>query len=147
MDVRFWSKVDRRGAGECWPWTAKRNRDGYGQFAVPRPGHRYMRTVLAHRHAWELAHGPIADGLCVLHRCDTPACVNPAHLFLGTQADNVADCAAKGRRAINRTGKLTDCQRAAIVRIYRAGMASQGQLGRLYGVSQPAISQLVRSAR
>ncbi len=146
MDARFWAKVAVGAAEDCWPWQAKRNRDGYGQFGVPRPGHRHMRSVLAHRQAWELAHGPIPEGLCVLHRCDNPACVNPAHLFLGTQRDNVADCAAKGRRAINRTGKLTDCQRAAIVRIYRAGMATQGQLGRLYGVSQPAVSALVRRA-
>lgn len=90
---RFWARVDCSGA--CWPWTGSLTRDGYGHFA---PGGPYgRRLVLAHRFGWELTHGPIPPELRVLHTCDNPPCVNPAHLWLGTQRDNMRDAAAKGR--------------------------------------------------
>lgn len=91
---RFWPKVDVRGHEECWEWTASRKERGYGVFS--RPGHN-NGALKAHRVSWELANGPIPDGLCVLHRCDNPPCVNPAHLFLGTIADNNRDMSLKGR--------------------------------------------------
>lgn len=81
-------------AAECWPWNGARDPYGYGQFW----DHYQRRVIQAPRVAWELARGPIPDGMKVLHTCDTPPCVNPAHLFLGTDADNVRDAIAKGRR-------------------------------------------------
>ena len=76
----------------CIEWPGRLQTGGYGQ--VKRGG----RHVLVHRLEWALANGPIPTGLCVLHRCDNPRCYNLAHLFLGTQGDNVRDCIAKGRR-------------------------------------------------
>lgn len=70
------------------------NKDGYGNTIMPRPARKNM---YAHRRSWEMVNGPIPEGMHCLHRCDTPACVNPAHLFLGTQADNMQDKSRKGR--------------------------------------------------
>ena len=83
----------KRGDG-CWEWHGYRNAKGYG-FA--RPGGRGAKGVLAHRLSWELHGGAIPDGMFVLHKCDNPPCVNPAHLFLGTNADNTRDRVAKQR--------------------------------------------------
>lgn len=93
---RFDSNVDRSaGADACWPWLASRNRAGYGLFSVGKRATRDRSN--AHRVAWVFANGPIPVGMWVLHKCDNPPCVNPAHLFLGTHEDNYADRHAKGR--------------------------------------------------
>lgn len=88
-DVRFWKHV--RKTESCWIWTGG-TITGYGQFHPTD-----TRVMKAHRFSWELHYGPIPAGLWVLHRCDTPPCVRPDHLFLGTHADNMADARAKGR--------------------------------------------------
>jgi hypothetical protein len=90
---RFWAKVDRSAADECWPWMAARFDNNYGAFW------RDGRQQRASRVAWELEHGPIPPGMLVCHRCDNPPCVRPDHLFLGTDTDNKRDMAEKGRAA------------------------------------------------
>lgn len=104
----FWEKVTKTES--CWYWTGYcHRRSGYGHVRV---GSRMVHT---HRVIWEFTHGPIPAGLCVLHTCDAPPCVNPAHLFLGTQLDNIADRDEKGRGGAahgeaHGRSKLTDTQ-------------------------------------
>ena len=141
--ARFEAKYTR-GPG-CWLWTGAL-RNGYGQFWLRR------RMPRAHRLSYRYHVGPIPDGLCVLHNCpggDNPACVNPAHLWLGTQADNMRDMAAKGRssRAPTMFGeehvdaKLTTND----VRAIRRGLAAgtyQRELAATYGVSESSVSRI-----
>lgn len=86
------SHVSPEPMSGCWLWTGASRDDRYGRFGVDAKTHRY-----AHRFSWELAHGTIPDGMLVCHKCDTPSCVNPSHLFLGTHSDNGKDMSRKGR--------------------------------------------------
>jgi Pectobacterium phage endonuclease len=131
--VRFWPKVAKGpGADDCWIWTASKVKDGYGGFRQGKLAGR-----LAHRISYITANGPIPAGLHVLHRCDTPACVNPAHLFLGTHQDNVADKLAKGRQARGTTSgraKLSDDQVREIRALRELGHTYES-IARLFGIT------------
>jgi hypothetical protein len=140
---RFWKRVDK--SGDCWLWTGGKHDFGYGIFS---PG-RYTR-IYAHRFSYELHYGPVPDGLYVLHRCDNPPCVNPAHLWLGTHLDNTADRHRKGRsRGHDLIGedhpraKLTAAQVHDIRERYASGQASGVQLAREFGVRPTNISRIV----
>lgn len=144
LEVRLWRRVTRGETDTCWEWTGYRNPKGYGHIQTASP-RRVMR--LAHRVAWELTHGPIPDGLSVLHRCDNPPCCNPRHLFLGTVQDNNADMRAKGRQA--RGGgvpqaKLTPEKAREIEARYLRGGVLQKELAAEYGVHQMTVSRIVR---
>lgn len=99
--AQFWEKVDRTSG--CWLWAAGKNNQGYGVCFLDG------RRTYVHRLSWELHRGPIPSGLYVCHTCDTPLCLNPDHLFLGTQRDNMADASAKGRTR-NQCMGVTHCK-------------------------------------
>jgi hypothetical protein len=137
---RFWSKVDHSsGPDACWPWTGCCSEKGYGQIGA---GGSARTALRAHRVAWELAAGePVPDGLCVLHNCDNPPCVNPDHLWLGTNDDNVRDRNEKGRRARGESLSHTKLNPEAVKVIrFMRGRASCLLLGRLHAVHHTSIS-------
>lgn len=137
----FWSRVDQSGGPDaCWPWTGPLGSKGYGQ-ATPAGIDQH-----AHRAAWILANGAIAQDLCVCHRCDNRQCCNPTHLFLGTFADNNRDMLAKGRQVYGASHGQTKLTAADVLEIRTSAAAgiSQRELARKYGVCQTNIGSIVR---
>lgn len=137
---RFFSKVQKTES--CWLWTRYKTQDGYGLLRAETKLH------YAHRFSYEIHHGPIPSDLHVLHKCDNPACVNPAHLFLGTHSDNMADMVSKGRKKGKRGGsntsaKLTRVQVLEIRARYPQGGTSYRKLAKEYGVTNGAIENVV----
>lgn len=149
--THFWERVDKSGGPDaCWPWLASTN-NGYGQARLP--GHGRYRLIHASRAAYILSFGAISDDLCVCHRCDNRICCNPAHLFLGTLADNNADMRQKGHSSggslpgiRNPTHKLSDEAILDIRARYAAG-EYQINIAAAYGVHQTLISAIVRRVR
>lgn len=90
--IRFWQKVKK--TDNCWIWTSSKTNSGYGLFSRGLYG---TKKVYAHRLSWEIHNGSLPGKLFVCHKCDNPPCINPEHLFLGTNSDNIRDCFAKGR--------------------------------------------------
>jgi HNH endonuclease len=143
QEQRFWEKVTK--AADCWLWTASLTSNGYGQLSN-RNG---RPPLIASRLSWQIHNGPIPEGLHVLHHCDTPACVNPAHLFLGSAAINAADKVSKGRARggslkgeFNPQSKLTAAQVLAI----HADPRPAWIVAKEYSVSKTAIKD-VRSGK
>lgn len=136
---RFWSKVKIAAESECWEWTASKHQ-GYGMFMFKG------RARNAHRMAYMFAHGDIPVGMFICHHCDNPGCVNPSHLFLGTNADNVRDRTIKDRHqhlkgSQHGRAKLTEDQARIIRKEYQSG-TRPAILARQYGVNRTTITYL-----
>lgn len=128
------------GVGACWPWTAATNEQGYGLLRVDG------RLVRAHRYALALAGVDVPPDASVCHHCDSPSCVNPRHLYVGTQATNMQDARNRertNRGARNGAAKLTDDDVRAI-RSGRAEGATLAMLARRFGVGKSTVSRVVR---
>lgn len=126
------------GAG-CVEWTGRRDRQGYGYFSIQRDGQ--VRQVKAHRAAYAQAFGEFPASQCVLHRCDNPSCVNPAHLFLGTRTENHADMVAKRRNAAGTRHGCARLDDTAIAYI-RGSNKKLRELAMQFGVSEAAVSRV-----
>jgi len=141
---RFWSKVDVGEKNECWIWQGKKS-DGYGRFYLQG------RRVYAHRYAWELANEmKIPDGLLVLHSCDEPSCVNPAHLHLGTQAQNMREMKEKGRSTYgerNGMAVLDEPSVKMIRNLHQQGKLSAKEIAQVAGVSYSQVKKIIRGER
>jgi len=127
------------GDKQCWPWFGPIDQGGYGMMNG-RPTGR--TTVRAHRFSYEHHIGPIPPGAVVRHTCDNPNCVNPEHLLIGTQLDNIRDRVARGRTRTNNVCKLTALQ-IAEVRSLAADGVFQRTIAAQYGVSQRTICKIV----
>lgn len=147
LSNRFWSKCLVKRKDECWNWIAATASEGrYGCF-------RYGKTMKqAHRIAWMLHSGKYPHGICVLHKCDNTLCVNPNHLFTGTQRDNVRDMHKKGRNADSsrpgeRNGNAVITQADVNKIIGLRGKYTQREIGRMFGISQPEVCFIQKRRR
>lgn len=128
----------------CWNWSLRSKSHGYGLIRYKGKNYR------SHRLMWEIENGEIIDGLCVLHRCDNRACINPDHLFLGTPADNTADMKMKGREAKGEmvgNHKLTASDVVEIRKEWDAGRITQFEIAAKYGIDHSAVSLIVLRKR
>lgn len=151
LEERFWKHVVK--TDRCWLWQGSLDGGGYGQMGVWEEGAGKQRLWKASRVSWVLHYGPISDGLFVCHNCpdgDNPRCVNPAHLFLDTNAGNIADAVAKGQMACGERlpqSKLTEPQVVQIRSLYAAGGITQQQLSDQFGINQSAVSRVISGQR
>jgi len=140
--ARYQSRIHKTTS--CWKWTGSKDMCGYGVIKF------HQKSLKAHRVAYEIATGRSPESLCVLHKCDNPACVNPDHLFLGTPGDNARDRSQKGRAGDirgekNGRAKLSVEQVAEIRRLYQETRISKVKLGKRFGVSDTQIGFIVRN--
>ena len=145
LEARFWAKVEPDQNSGCWLWAAGVSAAGYGRIKVDG------KAQYAHRVALHLAGRSPADAEAVCHRCDTPACVNPNHLWVGTQADNLKDMWAKGRArpaahsgAANGRAKLTNEAAAEMRKAHVEGVTAR-VLAERYGICRPQVNRVLRN--
>ena len=128
----YWMSRTPRPSKRCWNWKGpQQGRTGYGVIVVKK------RRIAAHRFAYERAHGDIPDGAMVCHRCDNPLCVNPAHLYAGSPAENAHEAVFKGRFHAS----LTPAQVNVLRKATTGQKLTQREWGEAFGVTQGAISR------
>lgn len=136
LSQRFFKRVNKTDG--CWIWSGVKFSNGYGRFCLSGK----QRHYLAHRYSYEIHNGPIPEGLCVLHRCDVRNCVNPKHLWIGTQKDNAQDMVVKGRAYVG-SRKLF---KEDVIKIRTlAEHNTQQALANLFNVSASNIGMILRN--
>lgn len=146
--LRFFEQVSKEPSTGCWLWNGSQTRGDYGQLSVNN------RDVKAHRFSYQTFVGEIPQGMLVCHHCDTPACVNPHHLFLGTPKENTQDALKKGRLKTPHvlSGEANPCSLLSnesvieIRRLYATTRIKQSELALQFGVNQTTISRVIRGA-
>jgi hypothetical protein len=146
-EERFFSNILVKGSEDCWNWTAH-TCGGYGRLRIEG------KMVLAHRYSWSLVNGPIPEGMMILHKCDNTLCCNPAHLYCGTNTDNMRDSWKRNRQpdrvpevyGIAKT-KLYEGEIWLIRKLWREGRShlSQRVIAKMFKVDQSTISLIVNS--
>jgi hypothetical protein len=123
---------------DCWEWQAARHSSGYGQLR------RSGRAIYMHRWSYEHHNGPIPDGMLIRHSCDNPPCVNPAHLLLGTERENMADAVERGRASVaeRHSRKLTNADVVTIRACIAAG-EKQAHVARRFGIAESTVSEMM----
>ena len=147
VEEHFWNNIDKRGPDECWEWQGPIDPNGYGVVLTRR------RPRRAHRVSYEIHNSPIPKGKVICHACDNPPCCNPAHLWLGTQADNLADMYAKNRHSKTRTytkkgekhhrSRFTDAQARQMRAEYQERGITLRAIALEYGVTVATIWKIV----
>ena len=136
-EERFWNRVKIGDPNSCWEWQGKTIKDGYGAF------HFQGKRVIASRFVWILTYGEIPKGMYVLHKCDNPSCVNPRHLFLGTQKDNMRDASLKLRKSGPHNGRTKlSWPQVDTIRILLERGWSTCCLAKLFGVNYKTVWQI-----
>jgi HNH endonuclease len=144
LEERFLTKINKTEAG-CWEWTAFKNKLGYGQISMGRRGEG---RSLAHRVSYSIYKESIPAGMLICHACDNPGCVNPDHLFMGSQSDNMRDCSNKGR--VNKSIKLLGEKHARSklseddVRLIRSTKGRTTELSKQLGITTANIKYIRR---
>jgi hypothetical protein len=134
---RFWKHVDKN---ICWIWTRARSQAGYGILTIN------YEVLYAHRLSWEFVNGDIPDGMVIMHNCDNPACVNPEHLQLGTQKDNLQDMWKKNRGSCGENhicAKITNEDVYKIRRLSENENLTRKEIGNMFGLSRQAVTDII----
>lgn len=139
IEERFWEKVDKKGDSECWEWQGSRaHRYGVIKFSNSR------KQISVHKFSYEIHYGKVPDQMCVMHSCDNTYCVNPRHLFLGTQLENQMDSINKGRHS---TQKLAPDDVIRIRDLYKTGDWTHSRIAEMFGVTRRAIGLVLTHDR
>ena len=144
-EERFWKSVKKEKQNRCWNWLGMKNTKGYGKLKIG------TKNISVHRFSYELHKGKIPEYLLVCHSCDNRLCVNPKHLWSGTNDENMKDMVNKKRSShkigeINERAKLNWKKVEKIRKLYKTGKYTQKEIGRKYGVTDTTISFIIRNS-